>query len=58
MDYQVQLLRGKYRLLARERGNAVTEVKIHFSDFDSVAQLIGGADVSVSLPSVFMCPMH
>ena len=58
MAYQVQLLRDEYRLLSNERCNDVSDAKMNIGDFDSVAQLIGGVEVSVSLPTVFMCPRH
>ena len=56
MAYRAHLLRGKYRLLHNERCIAASHVKMNISEFHIAAQLIIGMEVSVSLPTVFMCP--
>ena len=56
--YQAQLLRDRYRLLSDTRCRTSTTEAVNVSDFDSVARVLNGYEVSVSLPGVALCRAH
>ena len=58
MEYLVQIIRGKYRSLSDSLCGAENDVIMNIREFDSIAQVIGGVEVSVSLPTVPICPRH
>ena len=56
--YQVQLLRGRYRLLADIACQISTTESMNVSEFNSVARVLGGYEVSVSLPEAPLRRTH
>ena len=58
MAYQAQIIRDKYRLLSDSRFSSSTNVKMNIREIDSIAQMIGGVEVSVSLHTVPLRTRH
>ena len=57
-SYQVRSILGKYRLLADNRCAETADTIMNIREFGSIAQIICGLDVSVSLPSVTLCSLR
>ena len=48
--YQVQLIRGRSRLIPDHRCDGAAYVSMNMRDFDSISQIIGGVEVAASPP--------
>ena len=53
-NYQIQLFRDRYRLLADDPRNAPAQEGIYVGDFDSAARVLDGVGISVP-PRLFLC---
>ena len=58
MAYRVQILRDKYRSLPDSRRSSITNMSMNLRELDIAAQIIGGVDVSFSLPTAPLFPRH
>ena len=56
--YQIQLLRDKYRLLVDAPCETTNVSEMYVIEFDSVAVLLDGVEVEVSLPTMYLCRAH
>ena len=53
-EYQIQLIRDKYRLLVGSPCKTIDVAEMYVIDFDSAAVLLGGVEVGESLPTVYL----